>query len=97
MNKYARIWLDDGLSQYEAQIALKDIVACYVDSSDDIVIEYSNGSQVKIVGGPGEPLNQADVDIVFGIITQSQEDEWTKTLYNIPTLSQSLIQLNFTF
>ena len=91
MNKYAEITTTGGAGLF----SVKDIVSCYLDSSSDIVMDYSNGSQSKIDGSAG--LVQADVDIVFGVIKQAQQENWRKVKVVIPDLSQTVTALVFTF
>tara|TARA_R100000655_G_scaffold77184_1_gene116234 strand:+ start:1350 stop:1625 length:276 start_codon:yes stop_codon:yes gene_type:complete len=91
MNKYAEITTTGGAGLF----SVKDIVSCYVDSSDDIVMDYSNGSQSKIASASA--LVQADADIVFGVIKSAQQEKWTQVLYKIPALSQDINAFTFTF
>ena len=91
MNKYAEITTTSGAGLF----SVKDIVSCYLDSSNDIVMDYANGSQSKIDGSAG--LVQADVDIVFGVIKQAQQENWRKVKVVIPDLSQTVSALTFTF
>jgi len=91
MNKYAQITTDGGAGLF----SIKDIVSCYLDSSDDIVMDYANGSQSKI--DSASALVQADVDIVFGVIKQAQQEKWTQVLYPIPPLSVDVDAFVFTF
>jgi len=92
MNKYASIALDGGGVE---QFSVKDVASCYLDSSDDIVIDYIGGSQSKI--GSAAALVQADVDIVFGVIKSAQQQKWTKVLYSVPALSEPVNAFTFTF
>jgi len=92
MNKYASIAIDGGLVE---QFSLKDIASCYLDGNDDIVIDYNGGSQVKLASAAA--LVQADVDIVFGVIKNAQEQKWTQVLYSIPALSEPVNAFTFTF
>jgi len=91
MNKYANITVGGGVEQF----SVKDVSSCYVDSADDIVIDYISGSQSKIASSSA--LVQADADIVFGVIKSAQQQKWTKVLYSIPTLSQAVNAFTFTF
>ena len=91
MNKYASITVGGGVEQF----SVKDVSSCYVDSADDIVIDYIIGSQSKIASSSA--LVQADADIVFGVIKSAQQQKWTKVLYSIPTLSQAVNAFTFTF
>tara|TARA_Y100001973_G_C5207718_1_gene342846 strand:+ start:1110 stop:1388 length:279 start_codon:yes stop_codon:yes gene_type:complete len=92
MNKYANITLDGGVVE---QFSVKNVASCYLDSSDDIVIDYIGGSQSKIASASA--LTQADVDIVFGVIKSAQQEKWTQVLYSIPTLSEVVNAFTFTF
>jgi|TARA_R100001463_G_scaffold5237_11_gene18316 hypothetical protein len=91
MNKYASITVGGGVEQF----SVKDVASCYLDSSDDIVIDYIDGSQSKIASGSA--LVQADVDIVFDGIKSAQQEKWTQVLYVIPALSQTVNAFTFTF
>tara|TARA_Y100000114_G_scaffold155261_1_gene179004 strand:- start:2403 stop:2678 length:276 start_codon:yes stop_codon:yes gene_type:complete len=91
MNKYANITAAGVVEQF----SVKDVASCYLDSSDDIVIDYIDGSQSKIASGSA--LVQADVDIVFDVIKRAQQEKWTTVLYSIPTLSQTVNAFTFTF
>jgi len=91
MNKYASITVSGAAEQF----SVKDVASCYLDSSDDIVIDYNDGSQSKI--GSGSALVQADVDIVFDAIKSAQQEKWTQVLYVIPSLSQTVNAFTFTF
>jgi hypothetical protein len=91
MNKYASITVGGGVEQF----SVKDVSSCYVDSADDIVIDYISGSQSKIASSSA--LVQADADIVFGVIKSAQQQKWTKVLYSVPTLSQAVNAFTFTF
>jgi len=91
MNKYANITAGGVVEQF----SVKDVASCYLDSSDDIVIDYIDGSQSKIASGSA--LVQADVDIVFDVIKRAQQEKWTTVLYSIPTLSQTVNAFTFTF
>ncbi len=91
MNKYASITAGGVVEQF----SVKDVASCYLDSSDDIVIDYTNGSQSKIASASA--LVQADVDIVFEGIKSAQQQKWPKALYAIPALSQTVNAFTFTF
>lgn len=91
MNKYASITVSGAAEQF----SVKDVASCYLDSSDDIVIDYIDGSQSKIASGSA--LVQADVDIVFDGIKSAQQEKWTQVLYVIPALSQTVNAFTFTF
>ena len=91
MNKYASITVGGGVEQF----SVKDVASCYLDSSDDIVIDYIDGSQSKIASGSA--LVQADVDTVFGVIKSAQQQKWSKVKYIIPALSEPVNAITFTF
>ena len=91
MNKYASITVGGGVEQF----SVKDVASCYLDSSDDIVIDYIDGSQSKIASGSA--LVQADVDTVFGVIKSAQQQKWSKVKYTIPALSEDVNAVTFTF
>ena len=72
MHKYGDITATGGTGL----ISLMNIVACYLDVADDIVIDYDNGSQVKLASAAA--LVQADVNKVFEVIKNAQEQKWSK-------------------
>ena len=91
MHKYGEVTTTGGAGL----ISLMNIVACYLDAAFDIVIDYDNGSQVKIASAAA--LAQADVDKVFEVIKNAQEQKWSKVEYTIPALSESVNAVTFTF
>ena len=91
MHKYGDITTTGGTGL----ISLMNVVACYLDSADDIVIDYEQGSQVKLASAAA--LVQADVDKVFEVIKNAQEQKWSKVEYTIPALSESVNAVTFTF
>ena len=91
MNKYAEITTTSGVGLF----SVKDVIACYINAGNDIVIDYANGSQSKIDGSSA--LVQADLDIVFGAIKQAQQENWKKVKVVIPSLSSAVTSVVFTF
>ncbi len=97
MNKYGEITTTDGLGvETSGLISLTNVASCYVDSADDVIIDYNNGSSIAISGGL-VALVQADADIVFGVIKQAQQQKWSKVKYTIPALSELVSSVTFTF
>tara|TARA_B100000902_G_C27163606_1_gene840049 strand:+ start:385 stop:666 length:282 start_codon:yes stop_codon:yes gene_type:complete len=90
MNKYAEITTTSGAGLF----SIKDIVSCYLDAADDIVLDYGNGNQSKIASASA--LVQADVNIVFDVIKTAQQEKWSTVKYIIPSLSQSINAFTFT-
>tara|TARA_R110002012_G_scaffold4484_1_gene20666 strand:- start:1017 stop:1304 length:288 start_codon:yes stop_codon:yes gene_type:complete len=95
MNKYAQVTISDGLSSFVDQFSINDVAACYVDAADDIVIDYSNGSQFKLASGSA--FVDADALAVAGVIKNAQQEKWTEILYTLPVLSQVPSVATFTF
>ena len=91
MHKYGDITTTGGTGL----ISLMNIVACYLDAADDVVIDYDNGSQVKLASAAA--LSQADVNTVFEVIQNAQEQKWSKVEYTIPALSETVNAVTFTF
>tara|TARA_B100001057_G_C22867995_1_gene957464 strand:- start:5176 stop:5451 length:276 start_codon:yes stop_codon:yes gene_type:complete len=91
MNKYAEVTTSTGAGLF----SVKDIVSCYLDGSNDILMDYASGSKIVINGSSA--LVQADVDIVFDSIKQAQQENWKKVKVVIPSLSQTVTALVFTF
>ena len=94
MNKYCKITLDGSANAVE-QFSAKDVALVYLDSADDVVIVFNNGSKIQIASSAA--LIQADVDVVFGAIKNAQESRWHKVLVDIPLLSQPVNAFTFTF
>ena len=91
MNKYAEVTTSTGAGLF----SVKDIVSCYLDSSNDILMDYASGSKIVINGSSA--LVQADVDIVFDSIKQAQQENWKKVKVVVPKLSSAVTALVFTF
>ena len=94
MNKYAQLTLANGNTE---QFSLKDICGIYLDSNNEIVIDYSFGSKFKINSAVG--YSQDDLDIVFNVIKTAQEEKWKRVLYAIPNIKGlfSIPSVSFTF
>ena len=91
MNKYAEVTTSSGAGLF----SVKDIISCYLDGSNDILMDYANGSKIVINGSSA--LVQADVDIVFDSIKQAQQENWKKVKVVVPSLSSAVTALVFTF
>lgn len=94
MNKYCKITLD-GSSDAVEQFSAKDVALVYLDSADDVVIVFNNGSKIQIASSSA--LGQADVSVVFGVIKNAQQSRWHEVLLDIPLLSQPVNAFTFTF
>ena len=91
MKKYGDLPTSGG----DGLISLTDVASCYIDSNDDVIIDYNFGSSIAIASASA--LVQADADIVFGVIKSAQEQKWSKVKYIIPALSQTVNAITFTF
>ena len=94
MNKYCKITLDGSANAVE-QFSAKDVALVYLDSADDVVIVFNNGSKIQIASSAA--LVQADVSTVFEVIKDAQQSRWHEVLLDIPLLSQPVNAFTFTF
>lgn len=91
MNKYAEITTTGG----SGLISIMNVASCYINASDDVIIDYNNGSSIAIASAAA--LVQKDADTLFSVIASAQQQKWSKVKYAVPPLSEPVNALTFTF
>ena len=90
MQKYGEVTTTGGAGL----ISLMNVASCYIDTNDDVIIDYNSGSSIAIASASA--LVQADADKVLDVIKNAQQSNWREVKYTIPALSADVSAITFT-
>jgi hypothetical protein len=91
MNKYGEITTTGG----SGLISLNNVILARLFGGNFILINYANGSLCSIQATTA--FTQADAEVIFDVIKNAQEQKWDTVKYTVPTLSDSVASISFTF